>query len=116
MAASKNPVVRLHHIEDEIADILAALGTADRDTFLGSYVLRRAAERALLIVSEASKALPLDLLNQYPEVDWVAVRALGNVLRHDYQSVDDATLWEIVSRKLPELAPVVRRMIEELSR
>ena len=48
---------------------------------------RQPRERALLIISEAAKALPDDLLNQHPSVDWIGVRSLGNVLRHEYHTV-----------------------------
>jgi uncharacterized protein with HEPN domain len=115
MAASKNPLLRLHHIRDEIENITGALRGIDRATFVEEYLARRAAERALLIISEAVKALPDDLLLRYPEIDWAGVRALGNVLRHDYQTVDPDTLWEILTHKMPELAPVVARMIRDLA-
>ena len=61
MAATKNPLGRLGHIRDEIEGITVALRNAERDAFVQNYLLRRAAERALLIISEAAKALPKDL-------------------------------------------------------
>lgn len=114
MGASKNPLVRMQHIRDEIRDISAALEGSDRRTFKQSYVLRRAAERALLIISEAVKALPADLLARYPAIDWPSVAALGNVLRHEYHMVDAETLWEILAGKLPELREVVERMLRDI--
>lgn len=116
MTASRNPLFRLHHIADEIRNLTQALSGIDRPAFVNSYVLVRTAERALLIISEAAKALPDELTRRYPEIDWPALRGLGNVLRHDYQTVDAQTLREIVSRKVPELAPVVARMITDTSR
>jgi uncharacterized protein with HEPN domain len=116
MAASKNPLGRLGHIRDEIEGITVALRDTNRDAFIENYVLRRAAERALLIISEAAKALPRDLTDRYPEIDWRGVRGLGDVLRHDYERVDPDTLWEILAEKLPELAPVVARMLDDLKR
>ena len=116
MAASKNPLGRLGHIRDEIEGITVALRDINRDAFIENYVLRRAAERALLIISEAAKALPRDLTDRYPEIDWRGVRGPGDVLRHDYERVDSDTLWEILAEKLPELAPVVVRMMDELER
>lgn len=113
MTASRNPLVRLHHIEDEVRNLTNAIKGVTHSAFVESYVLRRTAERALLIVSEAAKALPVELTRRYPEIDWPALKALGNVLRHDYQTIDPDTLWEIVTRKVPELAPVIARMIEE---
>jgi uncharacterized protein with HEPN domain len=116
MAATKNPLGRLGHIRDEIEGIAVALRGVDHDAFVENYLLRRAAERALQIISEAAKALSKDLTDRYPEIDWRGVRGLGNVLRHDYERVDADTLWEILSDKLPELAPVIARMIDDLER
>jgi uncharacterized protein with HEPN domain len=116
MAATKSPLVRLGHIRDEIDHIRAEIRTVDRGTFTQNYLLVRAAERALLIISEAAKALPNDLIARYPEIDWRGVRGLGDVLRHDYSVVDPDTLWEILAHKVPELADVVRRMLDDLQR
>jgi uncharacterized protein with HEPN domain len=113
MAASKNPLVRLRHIQDEIEGITKALTGVDRQAFLEDYVLRRAGERALLIISEAAKALPDGLTDRYPDIDWPGIRSLGNVLRHEYQAIDPDTLWLILTAKLAELAPIVSRMIRE---
>jgi uncharacterized protein with HEPN domain len=115
MPASRNPVVRLQHIKDEIDGITAALSGVRRESFLDSYVLIRAAERALQIISEAVRSLPEDTLRGHSEVDWVALRALGNVLRHEYQAIDPGTLWEIMTGgKLRELASVIASMLSEV--
>ena len=116
MPASKNPLVRLGHMRDEIASITAELKDVDHRAFTHNYLLVRAAERALLIISEAAKALPRDLVARYPEIDWRGVRGLGDVLRHDYNVVDTDTLWEILTEKVPELAKVVERMIDDLQK
>lgn len=115
MVASKNPLLRLRHVQEEIAAITAASAGCDRDRYRGDYVLRRATERALLIVSEAVKALPRDLLARYPEVAWQDVANLGNVLRHEYHMIDDETVWEILSRDLPALSLVIDQMIADLT-
>ena len=115
-AATKNPLVRLGHMRDEIASIQAELKDVDRRGFTQNYLLVRAAERALLIISEAAKALPRDLVARYPEIDWRGVRGLGDVLRHDYNVVDADTLWEILTENVPEPAKVVRRMIDDLQK
>lgn len=75
----------------------------------------RARERALLIISEAAKSLPSRLTARYPEVDWRAVCGLGDVPRHDYNRIDPDVIWEILVGKRPELAPVIERMIRDIS-
>jgi uncharacterized protein with HEPN domain len=46
--------------------------------------------------------VPIDKLA--PGMPWRAVRAFGNVLRHAYDQVDPARIWEIVTGDLPLMA------------
>ncbi len=115
MVATKNPLVRLHHIRDEIEAITAVLRGISRDRFLDDYLLQRGAEHALLVISEAAKSLPGDLRRRYPDVDWSSVIGLGNILRHEYHMIDLDTLWVILTSDLPALALVVDRIIRDVS-
>ena len=114
MAASKSPHLRLFHIRDEIDGMASALQNVTFADYQESYTLRRAAERAVQIVSEAAKALPSEMLARHSEAPWNAIIGIGNILRHEYQRVDDRRLWEIVTVHLPELRPVIMAMIDEL--
>ncbi|AWN47748.1 hypothetical protein DK419_16685 [Methylobacterium terrae] len=114
MAASRNPLLRLEHIRDEIRALSAAtVGVAQAD-FLESYVLRRTTEHAVLIISEAVRALPIELTSRSPGPPWEDIRGIGNILRHDYYAVDPRVLWNILTTHLPALAPVIDRMIGEI--
>ncbi len=113
MAPTKSPRLRLLHIRDEIDGLAAALENVSFEEYCQSYTLRRATERALQIISEAAKALPSDLLAQWPDVPWKAIIGIGNVLRHEYQHLDDRRLWEIVTVYLPELHPVILHMLDK---
>jgi uncharacterized protein with HEPN domain len=114
MAASQNPRARLFHIRDEIEGVAAAIKGLSFEQYEDSYVHRRTVERAVQIISEAAKALPQDLLNGYSEAPWASIVAVGNVLRHEYQRIDDKRIWEIATIHLPALASVVGRMIAVL--
>ncbi|MGV1014229.1 MAG: DUF86 domain-containing protein [Methyloceanibacter sp.] len=114
MAPTKSPKLRLLHIRDEIDGVRAALTGISFEAYCQSYTLRRATERALQIISEAAKTLPSELRDQAPEVPWNAIIGIGNVLRHDYQHLDDRRLWDVVTVHLPELRPAIVRMITEL--
>jgi uncharacterized protein with HEPN domain len=113
MAATRSPHLRLLHIRDEIDGIASALRGVSFAAYQDDYILRRAAERALQIISEAAKALPSDMLARFPEAPWSAIVGIGNVLRHEYQHIDDKRLWEILDVHLPRLRPVVIKMIAE---
>jgi uncharacterized protein with HEPN domain len=115
MAASKSPRARLLHIRDEIEGVAMVVRGVSFAQYQGSYMHRRAVERAVQIVSEAAKALPPNFIAQYPNAPWSAIIGIGNILRHEYQRLDDRQLWEIATVHLPNLQPIVAQMLAELS-
>lgn len=56
--------------------------------------------RALEIVSEASRRLPIEIKDRHPEIDWMAVAAAGNIYRHEYDGVDEKLIWHTVRNDL----------------
>ena len=71
--------------------------------------------RNLQIIGEAAKAVPADVRQVYPEVDWKGMAGLRDVLAHAYFGLDDETLWDVVATKVPQLRSQVRRILDERS-
>ncbi|MEO5359820.1 MAG: DUF86 domain-containing protein [Nitrospirota bacterium] len=69
-------------------------------------------ERGIEIISEASRHLPDELKSRHPNIPWLKVAGIGNVLRHDYERVAHDVLWSVVYDDLPPLEKVCR---EELA-
>jgi uncharacterized protein with HEPN domain len=101
-------------MRDEIDGVAALVSELSFVQYRDSYLHRRAVERAVQIISEAAGALDPALIASYPEARWKSIIGIGNVLRHDYQRIDDKRLWEIATVHLPALGPIVRRMIDDL--
>src|SRR5262245_41039297 len=114
MAPSTNPIARLRHILDEAEAIQEATADITFDAFRDTWAIRRAVEHGLLIITEASKSLPLELKAEHPEIPWGRVESLGNFLRHEYQDIDPKVLWRIVHDQLPVLVVAVRDMLAKL--
>jgi uncharacterized protein with HEPN domain len=114
MAATRSPLMRLGHIQEEIANLLMLFVGVDYPTFAASYSMVRTTERAILIIAEAANVLPVELTERYPEIEWHAIRGIGNILRHEYERGETEVLWRVVKQSLPELAPVIDRMIRDL--
>lgn len=51
--------------------------------------------------------MPADIQALRPEVPWAKVRAIGNVLRHEYHSLSDRIIWGVVIDELPRLRVAV---------
>lgn len=64
-------------------------------------------ERAIEIISEASRRLPPEWKDARPEVPWRRIADIGNHLRHAYQRVDAEILVAIVETGLDDLERAV---------
>ena len=77
----------------------------DRRTFY-------AVTRALEIISEAARRLPLELHARRPELPWRKIMGIGNVYRHSYENVAEQQVWLTVHDHLPALLAVIDEEIE----
>jgi uncharacterized protein with HEPN domain len=59
--------------------------------------------RALEIVGEASKKIPPEIRQKYPDVAWKEMAGMRDKLRHDYFGVNLHRVFETVRRDLPPL-------------
>lgn len=65
----------------------------------------------LLRISEAVSKLGDDAVRLAPEQPWAQVRAFGNVLRHQYDDIDMARIWEIIQTDLEGLRHACERVL-----
>jgi uncharacterized protein with HEPN domain len=68
--------------------------------------------RNLEIIGEASKKIGPEFRAANPEVPWREMKALRNVLIHNYEGADPELVWAIVDRDIPPLLEAVRRLVE----
>lgn len=111
---ARDPQVALGDILDAISGIRQALGSRDFEAFRADRMIRRAIEREIEIVSEASRHVPEDLKAQEPEIPWREIAGIGNVFRHDYQSVSDRIVWNVVEVHIAPLERAVMRLSSNL--
>jgi len=84
---ARPPVPRLTDIVEAIGHITSEMADVPLDAFERDWRRRWLVERGVEIVSEASRHLPADLKARHPDIPWQKVAGIGNVLRHNYQSV-----------------------------
>jgi uncharacterized protein with HEPN domain len=102
--------LRLHDILEAIEGIRETVAGIDFETYRNTWHIRRAVERGVEIISEARPHIPDKLKREYPHIYWQEIAAIGNLLRHEYQRVDDRIMWRVVERYLPELEAAIRDM------
>jgi uncharacterized protein with HEPN domain len=97
-----------------IAGVREAIGAADFTTYRGRRPIKRAVEREIEIISEASRRIPKKLKAAEADIPWQQIAGIGNVLRHDYEVVADPMVWNVVQEHLPLLEAAVRRLLARL--
>ena len=110
---SSKPEQRFRDIIKNIDRIRAFTGGLTYEQFVGDERTRLAVERCLPIISEAAVKLGELAQEACPTVPWPQIRRSGSVLRHDYDEIDHAIVWGVVTERLDELR---RACTEELGR
>lgn len=105
---------------DFLRDILDNIALARRFTdeqtfeqFAADEQVMYATVRALEIIGEATKRLPVELRARQPLVPWRDLAGLRDVIIHQYDSVQIDRVWEAVRVELPALEPLIARLLEE---
>jgi uncharacterized protein with HEPN domain len=104
---------RLTDILEAIERIRAEMAGVTIEAFEADWRKRWLVERGVEIISEASRRLTDELKTRHPEIPWVKVAGIGNVLRHEYEGVAPPVMWKLVQDDLTPLENVCR---EELAR
>ena len=91
-------------------NILAAQGFVAHmslNAFLESQIHLYAVTRALEIVSEAARRLPEDMRQNHSHLPWRQIMGVGNIYRHEYDTVDAGFVWMTVQAHLTPLLDMV---------
>ncbi len=93
----------INHILDAIASIQKYTQGMSFDEFAKDEKTMDAVIRNYAIIGEASRKLPIEFRERYPDVPWKSIIGLRNVLIHDYLGVDIVAVWGNVKHELPTL-------------
>ena len=113
---SKNPTQRFEDILENICRIEEYTRNYSSDGFMSDLKCQDAVERCLMRISEAASKLESAAETLSPDQPWSGIRAVGNILRHEYDSVDAAIIWNIVSKELDSLKGAVEAVLDRLRR
>jgi uncharacterized protein with HEPN domain len=105
---------------DYIEDILDAMNKAEilldgvsYELFETDFRINFAVVRALEIIGEAAKRLPMDLRDSYPVVPWRNMAGMRDRIIHAYDSVDLRIVWDVVKKDIPKLKPQIQKILDE---
>lgn len=102
----------LDAIINEIGAIKSFVAGMDFDDYAADLKTQYACERAVLNLSEAvrnfekhgKRADPgFKLDDVSPDIAWAKIKGIGNVMRHDYETVSASRVWQVITDYLDDL-------------
>lgn len=67
--------------------------------------------RAIEVIGEASKQVPLALRENHPEIAWKDLAGMRDKLAHVYFATKLDVLWDTTQDDLPQLKPVIQTLL-----
>jgi uncharacterized protein with HEPN domain len=84
---------RLQHILDAICEIENYIRNISIHDFSKSSEKKFASVKQLEIIGEAASKIAKETKSDYPEVEWIKIIALRNILVHEYYVIDETIVW-----------------------
>jgi uncharacterized protein with HEPN domain len=100
----------VEEILDYIGQVYEFTAGMTHDAFASDTKTKRAVERCLEVISEASRHIPDEIKDKHPQIEWRKVADSGNVFRHVYHSVAADIVWDTVKFHLPHLEMIIREI------
>jgi uncharacterized protein with HEPN domain len=109
--SSERLASRLEQLLANIARIRRHLRGVTAERFAADERTQDAVERCLQRICEAARRIGDVLDAEYPEAEFVKLRRLGSVLRHDYDEIDLDWLWRSLTHRLDPLEAACRQAL-----
>ena len=106
----KSDSLYIEHIISSINKIQEYIIELDLETFLADNKTQDAVVRQFEIIGEATKRISADFRDNHPDIPWLEMAGMRDVLIHDYIDVN----FEIVWKTATENIPVVKNAILKL--
>ena len=87
---------------DEIEKTISRFGD-DYDIYKNDSVYVHATALCVLQIGELTTRLSDHIKNNYSGMPWVQIKALRNLVAHQYGKIDDESLWETITDDIPKL-------------
>lgn len=93
---------------------LSFISDIDEQAFLSNEEKQYAISLALLQIGELVALLTDEYRANHPDVPWKKIKGLRNIIVHQYGTVDELLLWQLVSVELPVLVEEIKKQMAAL--
>ena len=100
----------LFHIHEAIEKIEGYIATVGFDVFSNNNMMIDAVVRELEIIGEAARSLSDSFQDKHFEIPWYKIKAMRNVLIHEYFGVNLKVVWDTCKNDIPALKTYIEKV------
>ncbi|MDR2066329.1 MAG: DUF86 domain-containing protein [Endomicrobium sp.] len=94
MSSDKEYIDYIQDIILSCLDVKSFIKNSSKENFCSDKKTIYATIRAIEIIGEASKKIPLNIRSQYINIPWKEIAGMRDKLIHDYFGIDVEVLWK----------------------
>ena len=110
----RNHKLFVKDILDAIEKIEEFIGNMDFKKFIEDDKTKSAVVRKLEIIGEATKNIPKLIRQKYKELPWSDMAGMRDKIAHFYFGIDYEIVWRVIKERLPEIKPVIQKILNEM--
>ena len=111
---SRNITLYIKDILQNMSDAEDFISGMSYDEFTNDKKTLNAVLRSIEVIGEATKNIPDDIRNLYPDVPWKEMAGMRDKVIHFYFGVDKEVIWVVVKERIPVLKPVISQLLREI--
>lgn len=73
------------------------------DDSLDGQILRAAGRAQIVEIATVAEKLPTTFKDRYPDIEWVKIQRMRNLVAHHHDKVVDDLVWETLRTRIPAL-------------
>ncbi len=85
------------------------------ETFSKDFVYKNAVALCILQIGELTAKLTVEFKETYAQMPWNQIKAMRNIVAHEYGSIDAEILWETVENDIPALKEYCDKILQSLA-
>lgn len=113
---NRNITIYLRDIIQNMKDAEEFIRGMSYEQFIGDKRSLNAVIRSIEVVGEATKNIPDDMRERYPQIPWKEMAGMRDKLIHLYFGVDKEVVWLVVKDRIPSLRPQIEQILQDLAK
>ena len=84
----------------------------EMENYIEDFAFQMSSDMCILQIGELTARLTEDFKAQHSEIEWKKIKNLRNIHVHEYEKIDYALMWEILTEDIPALKKSLQKIFE----